>query len=117
MSSGTDSPTFVRHPPRHGAQWLRDASAMLSAARMPWLVMLLAYYLIQIVLGLVPIAGPLALIVLRPVFTVGFLAAAWSQERGGTLDSHTFSAAFNRTCGRSSPSASSCLPVRRSRCS
>ena len=84
MNTGADAPVFARHSASHGAQWLRDAWVMLSAARMPWLVLLLAYYLIQIVLGLVPVAGPLALIVLRPVFTVGFLAAAWSQERGGT---------------------------------
>jgi len=31
----------------------------------------------------IPVAGPLVLMVLRPVFTVGFLAAAWTQERGG----------------------------------
>ncbi len=56
---------------------------MLSAARVQWLVLLLAYYLIQLVVSLIPFVGPLALMVLRPVFTVGFLAAAWNQERGG----------------------------------
>ena len=55
---------------------------MLSAARVQWLVLLLTYYLILIV-SLIPFVGPLALMVLRPVFTVGFLAAAWNQERGG----------------------------------
>jgi hypothetical protein len=46
-------------------------------------MMLLLYYLIQLLVSVVPIAGPLAMMVLRPVFTVGFLAAAWTQERGG----------------------------------
>ena len=41
------------------------------------------YYLIQSLVSVVPLAGPLAMMVLRPVFTVGFLAAAWTQERGG----------------------------------
>ena len=57
---------------------------MLSAARIPWLMLLLVYYLIQLIVSVVPLVGPLAMMVLRPVFTVGFLAAAWTQERGGT---------------------------------
>ena len=56
---------------------------MLSAARVPWLMLLLFYYLIQLLVSVIPLAGPLAMMVLRPVFTVGFLAAAWTQERGG----------------------------------
>lgn len=82
MSTDDGAVPFTRLPARDGARWLRDAATMLRAAPGRWLVLLLAYYLIQIVLSLVPVAGPLALIVLRPVFTVGFLAAAWSQERG-----------------------------------
>jgi hypothetical protein len=75
---------FGRHSARHGVLWLRDAARMLSAARVPWLLLLLAYYLIQLAVSVVPIVGPLAMMLLRPVFTVGFLAAAWTQERGGT---------------------------------
>jgi hypothetical protein len=74
---------FVRHPAGRGVVWLKESWVMLSAARVQWLLLLLTYYLIQLVVSLVPIAGPLALMVLRPVFTVGFLAAAWNQERGG----------------------------------
>ncbi len=76
--------SFARHPASHGVVWLKEAWAMLSAARVPWLLMLLSYYVIQIVVGYIPVVGPLVLMALRPVFTVGFLAAAWSQERGAT---------------------------------
>jgi hypothetical protein len=55
---------------------------MLAAARVPWLMLLLFYYLIQLLVSVIPLAGPLAMMLLRPVFTVGFLAAAWTQERG-----------------------------------
>jgi hypothetical protein len=75
---------FVRYSGRRGAIWLKEAAAMLSRARIPWLMLLLLYYLIQALLSVIPFAGPYAMIVLRPVFTVGFLAAAWTQERGGT---------------------------------
>lgn len=84
MNAAAPEVAFARHPASHGIQWLREASQMLAAARAPWLLLLLVYYLVQLAVGFVPIVGPLAMMVLRPVFTVGFLAAAWTQERGGT---------------------------------
>jgi hypothetical protein len=75
---------FARHPARRGAWWLAQAFAMFNAHRVGWLLLLLAYYAITLVVQLVPLAGPIAWILLKPVFSVGFLAAAWTQERGGT---------------------------------
>jgi len=75
---------FVRQPGARGIAWLRQAFRMLQTARGQWLSLLLAFYLIQLTVGLIPYAGPIAMMVLRPVFTVGFLAAAWTQERGGS---------------------------------
>jgi len=74
---------FVRYSGRRGGIWLKDAAMMLAAHRVPWLVLVGCYYLIQLLVSAIPVAGPLVLMVLRPVFTVGFLAAAWTQERGG----------------------------------
>lgn len=84
MSAAPIDVSFVRQPGPRGILWLRQAFRMLQAARGPWLSLLLAFYLIQITVGLIPYAGPIAMMVLRPVFTVGFLAAAWTQERGGS---------------------------------
>ena len=84
MSAAPPPIDFVRYSGRRGGIWLKEAAAMLSAARIPWLMLLLLYYLIQLLVSVIPLAGPLAMMVLRPVFTVGFLAAAWTQERGGT---------------------------------
>lgn len=82
---------FARHPARRGVAWLKQAAEMLAAARVPWLLLLLAYYVLQLLVSVIPVIGPLAMMVLRPVFTVGFLAAAWTQERGGTpAISHLF---------------------------
>jgi uncharacterized membrane protein len=83
LTSGPGDVAFVRQPGSRGILWLRRAFAMLKAARAQWLSLLLAFYLVQLVVGLIPYAGPIAMMVLRPVFTVGFLAAAWTQERGG----------------------------------
>ncbi len=68
----------------HGAAWLRDAYRMVSGARLPWLLLLFLYYLVLGLIDLVPFVGQIAAPMLKPVFAVGFLAAAWSQERGGT---------------------------------
>jgi hypothetical protein len=83
MSSPPPAIDFVRYSGPRGAAWLKDAAAMLAAARIPWLMLHLFYYLIQLLVSVIPLAGPLAMMLLRPVFTVGFLAAAWTQERGG----------------------------------
>jgi hypothetical protein len=74
---------FTRHGARRGVGWLREAFAMLWKARVPWLLLLLAYYIALGVINLVPVIGTLAVPLLKPVFAVGFLAAAWTQERGG----------------------------------
>jgi len=58
---------------------------MFRAAPMPWLLLLVVYYVLVALaeLGPWPSVGKLAASILKPVFAVGFLAAAWSQERGG----------------------------------
>jgi hypothetical protein len=84
MSEAKREITFARHDARRGALWLKDAHAMLSAHRVPWLLLLLLYYLVVGVVDLFPIVGQFGLPLLKPVFAVGFLAAAWNQERGGT---------------------------------
>jgi uncharacterized membrane protein len=55
---------------------------MLWAYRVRWLLLLLAYYFIIVAINLVPWVGAYVAPLLKPVFAVGFLAAAWSQERG-----------------------------------
>jgi hypothetical protein len=75
---------FTRHPARRGLAWLRESWAMFSRARLPWLVLISLYYAILLVVNLVPILGQLAWPLLKPVFAVGLLAAAWAQERGAT---------------------------------
>jgi hypothetical protein len=73
---------FERYGARRGALWLRDAYAMLSAQRLPWVLLLVLYYLVLGLLEVIPFIGRHAALVLKPVFEVGFLAAAWAQERG-----------------------------------
>ncbi len=74
---------FTRHGAHRGSAWLKEAFAMLWQARLPWLMLLLAYYVVLGLINAVPVAGTLAVPLLKPVFAVGFLAAAWTQQRGG----------------------------------
>ena len=74
---------FTRHDARRGAFWLKEAHAMLTAHRLPWLMLLLLYYLVIGIVDIIPLIGQFGLPLLKPVFAVGFLAAAWNQERGG----------------------------------
>ncbi len=75
---------FTRYEARHGIAWLKQAYALFSRKRLPWIMLLLTYYILLKLLLYVPYVGPYAISILKPVFAVGLLAAAWTQERGGT---------------------------------
>jgi hypothetical protein len=79
----TGDVVFTSHPARRGFAWLLESWAMFSRARMPWLVLISIYYVILLLVNVVPIVGQLVWPLLKPVFAVGLLAAAWAQERGG----------------------------------
>ncbi|NDP43834.1 MAG: hypothetical protein GZ089_14130 [Aromatoleum sp.] len=83
MSDTPRAIAFARRDAIRGAVWLKDAYAMLSVNRVPWLLLLLLYYLVLGIVDLIPYVGQIAVPLLKPVFAVGFLAAAWTQERGG----------------------------------
>jgi hypothetical protein len=75
---------FTRYEARHGTVWLSQAFALFNRRRLPWVLLLLAYYILLRLLLEIPFVGPYAMTILKPVFAVGLLAAAWTQERGGT---------------------------------
>ena len=88
MSGSEASPAsipFVRRDAKRGLFWLSRAHSMFRGAPLRWLLLLVVYYLLLVLAELAPwpTLGKLAASILKPVFAVGFLAAAWSQERGG----------------------------------
>ena len=78
----TDKPLYARVPAARGWRWLMGAYALFSRSRLFWLQLILGYWMITIFLTLIPYIGVAVATLLKPVFAVGFLAAAWSQERG-----------------------------------
>jgi hypothetical protein len=75
---------FARRDARNGILWIKRAYAMFRAAPLRWLLLLSTYYLLIGLLEFGPLqaVGQFVAPLLKPVFAVGFLAAAWSQERG-----------------------------------
>lgn len=82
---------FTRYPAKQGMAWLRAAYQMFSQHRAPWLLLVLTYFVVLMLIRIVPFVGPFAMTIMKPVFAVGLLAAAWHQERGGVPQlSHLF---------------------------
>ena len=80
----TPAPEIARVQPARGWEWLVRAHRLFAQARRYWLLLILGYWLITLMLSVIPIVGVIAATLLKPVFSVGFLAAAWAQERGET---------------------------------
>ncbi|MBP8296311.1 MAG: hypothetical protein KAX84_09415 [Burkholderiales bacterium] len=75
-------PDFVAVRAARGWVWLVQSHALFARARLYWLMLILGYWMITIMLTVVPVIGVAAATLLKPVFAVGFLAAAWAQEKG-----------------------------------
>ncbi len=74
---------FTRYESRRGVAWLAESYAIFRRHRLGWISMVLAYYMALIIVDRLPLIGGLAVPLLKPVLSIGFLAAAWTQERGG----------------------------------
>jgi hypothetical protein len=74
---------FTRHEGRRGFAWLRQSYAMFARHRLAWIGLLLAYYVLLLAIESLPWIGTFVAPLVKPVLSVGFLAGAWTQERGG----------------------------------
>ena len=74
---------FTRYEGRRGLTWLAESYRMFSRHRLPWMLMLFAYYLALWLVDRLPLVGVIVAPLIKPALSVGFLAAAWTQERGG----------------------------------
>jgi uncharacterized membrane protein len=90
---------FVRYSAPRGVYWIRHSYTMLSAQRARWLLLLLIYYPLLGLIDLVPFVGQFAVPLLKPVFAVGFLAAAWAQERGAAPEPRHLFQGFRSNLG------------------
>ena len=73
---------FTRHEGRRGFEWLALSYRMFRSASVRWLSMVMLYWIVLIICRALPFIGGLAPFIVKPLFSVGFLAGAWRQERG-----------------------------------
>ncbi len=67
-------------PPSEGVFWVKAALRFFRTEPVRWLGITAAFFILMQLFGLIP-AGVIVAFLLKPVLTVGFLAAAWHQER------------------------------------
>lgn len=78
----------------HGAGWLLAGWRLFRSAPLGWVALVFAYTFLMILLSRVPYIGPVAAMVLVPGFTLSFMAAARTAERGGPLEFGLFLEGF-----------------------
>jgi len=71
--------------PGHGWLWLKDAYALFRSRPGAWLGAVAVIYLINFVVGLVPLVGSLVGFLLGPIFGGGIMAGARSLDRHGSV--------------------------------
>jgi uncharacterized membrane protein len=89
--------TWPREPRRlsagRGASWWGEGWKIFTAAPLPWLGMIVVVFVINVVLGFIPIIGSLASMLLGPIFAGGLLLGCHALARGQTLEfTHLFEA-------------------------
>jgi uncharacterized membrane protein len=65
-----------------GWGWIQDAWGLFKQAPWAWIGAVLLFYLIVILVSLVPLIGGLATTILGPMFTAGLMLGAQAQDRG-----------------------------------
>lgn len=77
-----------------GVTWWADGWALFMKNAGMWIVLALIMLVVYIILGIIPFIGALALSLLFPVFTAGWMLAARKVDSGGSLEIGDVFAAF-----------------------
>ena len=91
----------VTVPIGHGTQWISQAfSNHFKASPGAWIGTILIFIVLAIVMQIIPLVGPIAFLLLMPVFTAGFMIGSHAQAQGEDFSvSHLFSG-FKRSTGQ-----------------
>lgn len=69
-----------------GWRWLPEGWRLFRAAPVMWLAMVFTYYMLMMVVSMLPVLGVIAAMVLVPGLSVGFMAAARAAEKGQPVE-------------------------------
>lgn len=83
-----------------GWQWIVDGFGLFKKNPPIWITLFVIYFLIVIVVSMVPVVGPLVMTLLAPVFTAGFMLACRDVEAGEELELGYLVAGFKHNSGQ-----------------
>ena len=86
-------------PAGNGWNWIAAAWTIFRAEPGLWIGMVIMFAAIFIILGMIPLLGPIASMVLGPVFTGGLVIAARTVDLGGDMRFDQFFAGFKHRFG------------------
>jgi uncharacterized membrane protein len=90
----------VSVPMSHGWFWLSEGFGHFKSNPVAWIVAIVIWVIISSVLSFIPFVGSLAVTLLSPVITAGFMLGCQSQEEGGDFTiAHLFSG-FSKNTGQ-----------------
>ena len=69
----------------HGWSWITAAFALFKQQPLLWVLLFIVYFVCNMLLGMVPLLGGIATMLLLPVFGAGFMQACRSAEDGGEI--------------------------------
>jgi hypothetical protein len=83
-----------------GWRWIVDGFALFKKNPPIWIALFVAYFLIVIVVSIIPVVGPLVMTLLAPVFTAGFMLACRGVEKDEELELGYLVAGFKHNTGQ-----------------
>ncbi len=83
-----------------GWQWIVGGFALFRKNPPIWITLFVIYFLIVIVVSVIPVVGPLVMTLLAPAFTAGFMLACRDVEAGEELELGYLIAGFKHNAGQ-----------------
>ena len=88
-------------PPGRGWKWISEGySSHVKKDLGAWVGAVLVYFVISVVLSMVPFIGSVALLLLGPVIMAGFMIGARDQSQGGAFTFNHLFSAFDESPGQ-----------------
>ncbi|QMU61042.1 MAG: hypothetical protein GKR92_04725 [Gammaproteobacteria bacterium] len=86
-------------PAMSGLSWIKDAFNLFKMSPLIWIVLIILWFVLNIVVQFVPIIGGLAMSLLYAVFMAGFMIGCAALERGDNLEIGHLFAGFKSNTG------------------
>jgi uncharacterized membrane protein len=86
-------------PAAAGMAWISEGFAMFKARPVPWIAVVVMWAVLTLLLGLIPLIGPIAAHVLQPVLIAGVVLGCYEAAEGGQFEPRHLFAGFSNNLG------------------